>query len=145
MSDDQRPALAARIASVDDIASKLVDVPEWGGIQLLLKSPTLRRRFEYVSWKSQLEEEGTPDAMERLWLGALICCACDPETGDYAFTYEDMDLLAAKASVVVERLAFEAMSVMGLTKEAADGLKDDSSTTVSDDPSSTSQSASAEP
>lgn len=145
MSDGQRPALAARIATIDDIASKLVQVPEWGDVEFLMKSPTLRRRFEYVAWKNQLEEEGTSDAMERLWLGALICCACDPETEEHVFTYEDVDLLAAKASVVVERLAFEAMSVMGLTKESHDHLKDGSSTTANDGPSSTSQNGSDAP
>lgn len=132
---DSKPSLAARIAQADDIGSELVQVPEWG-VEILLKSPTLRRRFEYLAWRNEIEEEGSPEAMERLWLGALICVAHDPETGDPAFTFEDVDLLASKASVLVERVAFKAMTVMGLTKESSDFLSEGSSTAESEPTSS---------
>jgi hypothetical protein len=133
--------LASRIAEVDDLVERLVPVPEWG-VDLLYRTPTLRRRFQYLAWRDKIEAEGGP-ALERQWVGAIIAVACDPATGDYVFDWADIDVLASKHGPLVERLAVEAFEVMALTKQAADRGKDSSSSARTSNTRSRSRSGSA--
>lgn len=118
-------SLRDRIADVDDLIERDYEVPEWS-VKLKLRSPTLRRRHEYLAWRNEVERDGSPDALERMWAGAIVTVAVDPDTGEHAFTWDDVPLLAGKNAAVTEALAFACVEVMGLTPEVTDLGKDSS-------------------
>lgn len=130
MSDKNAAApasLADRLARVDDTYTETYTVDGWQ-LTFLLRSPTVRTRFAFQAWRDEVKDDPA-QLEERTWLGAIIACACDPETGDRAFTWADVDLLASKNPNVLVPFGVECLKVMGMTNGVSEDLKGSTSPT----------------
>ena len=131
--------LASAIFAHDlDLASEIIDVPEWG-VKLKVLEPTADRRADLA--QTFIASDGDDSArMKRLYPALLIACVVDPEDDTAVFSPEDAYRLMQKEGRLVEKLAQASMKVCGFTSEADGDPKGDSSVTSSDDPSTTSPS-----
>lgn len=117
-----------------DLASEIVDVPEWG-VKLKVLEPTAARRAELA--QQFIAGDGDDAAKMKAYYPALLISMCvDPDDDTPVFSPEDAGRLMEREGRIVEELAQAAMRVAGFTAEAVEGPKDGSSVTLSDDPSS---------
>lgn len=134
--------LRDRIRASHDRTAEVVDVPEWDGVKLEFRSPTVNERAALLRLQAQGEDgEAEVDRAER-WAAfypeILIRTAFDPETGEPAFTEDDADWLRERDFLVMDRLAVVALKVCGMSSDAEEDLGKGSSTTPSTDSSSSS-------
>lgn len=87
-----------------------VTVPEWG-VELELRGITVKQRADLLQYADT--GDGEPD-MVRFGPMLLVVAAHDPETGEAAFSADDVDWLAEQPAGVVDRLVGDAMRVSGL-------------------------------
>lgn len=128
-----RDSLRERIFSAVDFTEDLVDVPAWD-CKILLRSPSLRRRMEWDHYRRTTlagESTDTPRFQLSLNVGALVMCACVPDTGEPMFTMADVDMLAERADRVVLDLAEQCWALIAANAEAVEAGKGTSSTTPS--------------
>lgn len=120
-------SLRDQIRAAKDIEHQLVEVPEWD-VVVEMRTPTVRARGEMIS--EFMKDNGTIDYV-RMYPSLVIACAYDPETGDKAFTLEDLDWLAEKSAKALERLGEVAVELSGMEKaaERLDAGKDASTPT----------------
>lgn len=122
-------SLRDKILAASDIASEVVEVPEWGvTIEVRGMSASDRARM--------LDRAVRDDGKVRVadMYPALLIAAChDPESGERVFDESDWDAISAKSGLAVERIAGIAMSLSGMTPQAVDALGGDSSDSPNDD------------
>lgn len=112
--------LRAKILEASDLTHEDVVVPEWG-VTVRVVSPTVRERARIVS--SFMGPDGKPD-LEAMYPALVIATATDPKSGERLFTEADADALADKNGRAMERVAKAAMTVAGMSEDAADLGKD---------------------
>jgi hypothetical protein len=98
----------------DDLVSELVDVPEWG-VTIELRTPTVARRGELIS--EFISENGKIDYV-RMYPALVVSTACVPGTEEPLFSREDIEALANKSSLAMERLGKVAVQLSGLDDAA---------------------------
>ena len=128
-------AIRKQILASEDQTENSIVVPEWGGVALLLLSPSAKRRAAmiatFTTTETGIDGERTAEVNTQAMLPSLvIACAHDPATREPVFTEADLDSLAEKNGAVVERVGLACMVIAG---------KDDSSTIQSDGTGSVSQ------
>jgi len=115
---------ASQILSAQDIATKEVDVPEWGG-SILIKQLTRGQQDEYL--KRQFGSRMKQDAKARtqeLDLSnmyghdayLLVCSVCD-ESGKSLFTASQIDALKQKNGEIIGRIAKEILQFSGMVED----------------------------
>lgn len=112
-----------RIAAVQGGNTERVRVPEWDDIELEFRPITVKQRADIMALAEQ--EDGEPDSV-RFGLLLIVASAHDPDSGEEAFTPDDVDMLAAQSAGVMDRLAIAAARVSGLADGAGEAGKDDS-------------------
>lgn len=121
--------LRDKILSYDDLVTQRVEVPEWGGLVVELRTPTVLTRGQLVA---QFMGDNAAVDYVRMYPSLIVATAYDPDTGEQLFTLDDMDALAGKSSKAMERLASVAMELAGMTDaDQIEAGKDDSMTTPS--------------
>lgn len=110
------------IAAADDITREIVDVPEWG-VKLELRSASGADRALLLKQTVNADGEPDADAWPLLWAYALVVSAYDPETGQRAFTFDDVPMLQTKQAGVLTRLGNRCLELSGLTPDAVEGAK----------------------
>lgn len=107
------------ILKADDRKGIEVSAPEWGGhVYLRPMSGTDRDDFEQ---RSADFSKGKREAMKGWRERLIVATACDDQ-GNPLFTKEDLPALAEKNSMVVVRLADEALAISGI---GADEVEDE--------------------
>ena len=101
-----------QIAQADDLPTKLVEVPEWGG-EVKIRSLTKQQQADVRS-KAIVDEMGTIDDT-KLELGILIEAIMEPK-----LTYDHLNLLRSKNADVVDRILGEVFILNALDKGAID-------------------------
>ena len=112
-----------RIAATNAYKSERVRVPEWDDVELEIRSISVKQRATLLEYADT--GDGTPD-MLRFAPMLLVCSVYDPESGEAAFTEDDVALLCEAPAGVVDRLTTLAMSVSGLGQDAVEAGKGDS-------------------
>ena len=112
-----------RIAAVSAYKSERVRIPEWDDIEVEIRSISVKQRAALLEYADT--GDGTPD-MLRFAPMLIVCSTYDPETGEAAFTADDVEMLCDASAGVVDRLATIAMRVSGLGQDAVELGKDDS-------------------
>ncbi len=111
--------LRDRIAAIEDRASTVVDVPEWG-CTLLLREMTGAQRDElaniWIEAQDGTRQRIPPGLRER----QIIAAAHDPDTGEPVFTLDDIEMLSSKSLDVLDRLAGEIDALSGTGAGAVD-------------------------
>jgi hypothetical protein len=114
-----------KILSADDLTSELVDVPEWD-VKIEVRSPTAKVRSHMISLAMRKDEDGDSTIdLESVYPQFLISCCFDPETGEKVFEDGDQDVINAKSSAPVERVAKACLRVAGLSDDTEKTLGKD--------------------
>ena len=107
--------LRDKILQFDDIEVETVTVPEWGGVTVELRTPTVQARGELIS--QFMKDTGKIDYV-RMYPALVVATSYDPETGEQLFTNDDVDALTLKSSKAMERLGEVAIKLSGLENAA---------------------------
>ena len=130
-------SLLETIRNADDTEKLLVEVPEWGGVKVELRSMSAAARMKLLKDAGALD--GETDAA-KMYPSMIIATAFDPDTGERLFSPDDESWLMEKSMTALDRLGTAAMQVSGLAPEAVEAGKDGSSTEATSDISTTSPS-----
>lgn len=128
-----RMSLRDKIKSTPDSSSEVIEIPEWD-VKLEVRSMTARVRARMLR-DCVDPDDGTMD-FEKLYPALLVACCYDPDSAEAVFGEADIEWINDKASGPVERLAQAGMRLSGLSREAVDAGKGDSSPSPTSDTSS---------
>ena len=104
-----RERAAARTTS-----TALVEVPEWD-VTVEVRSISVNKRREILN-------AGGGDTTD-VSLRMLVTAVFDPESGEPAFTVDDLEMLGEQDAALIDRLLAEVMGVSGATREAVEAGK----------------------
>ena len=128
MSTDSAAKLRAAILESDDLEVDVIDVPEWGGVKLELRSPDGDERSALVQmWTSEDDEMD----IAKMFPAMIAVCAYDPESGERVFDVADLELLRKKNGAVLQRVGMRCQHLAGMSAEALEDAKGGSSLTLS--------------
>ncbi len=123
-----------QILAMDDIETRDVEVPEWGGtVRIRGLSGVERDEYEANRWRRRGNKYEPNLANARANLVAL--CAVDEE-GKRIFTNEDVKALGRKSAAALDRLFDVAQELSQVSDEDIEELAGNFSETASDDSSS---------
>jgi hypothetical protein len=122
------------LAIQNDTPSEVVEVPEWGGIKVLVKGFTLGAKDDFLA--SILDKRTQEPDLRAFNVGLLVGCSYDPETGERLFSEIDVPVLKQKSAAAIDRLIQVGQRLSGLTEEAVDVAAKKSSSTTKDEPNS---------
>jgi hypothetical protein len=97
------------ILAADDRKRTLLDVPEWDGVRITLRSMTAAQNEAYVT---RVIQEKRTDARELL----ISLTACNDD-GTLIFSEDDVKKLGEKDDQVIQRVFEAAQAVNGLGKK----------------------------
>ncbi len=99
-----------QIKDADDLPSKIVSMPEWGG-DVKIKTMSARHRIEF-------EKRNTTAKTELETMVNLVMFSCVDEHNNLMFVQkEDFDFLAEKSAKALIRLFEEAVSMSTLSNK----------------------------
>jgi len=108
-----RNAILAR----DDLAIRIVEIPEWGG-HVLIRCMTAGERDDFeMAWK----RNSSNDIRARL----AVYTVCD-QAGKLLFTADDIPILTAKSSRALDRIFAAATIHNGMTESDVEELRKNS-------------------
>lgn len=125
------------VIAVDDLATEVVEVPEWGG-KVMVAELTGTDRDLYQLGLIQFSDDGKTtkltlqDATARLVAMSVV----DPETHERLFTDSDVEALGKKSSRALDRIYSVAQRLSALTDKDVEELVGNSEGPPSDDSSS---------
>lgn len=107
-------SLRDKILQATDIASEMVEIPEWGvTVEVRGMSGADRARiFEAVA-------DGGEVKASMLYAETVIATAYDPETGAHVFEESDVTALMQKSAQAIDRLAKVGLRLSGMEGEAS--------------------------
>jgi len=101
-----------QIKDVDDLPSKVVHMPEWGG-DIKLKTMSAKHRIEFERLNANTKTE-----LETII--HLIMFSCVNEDGSLMFEKEDYTFLSNKSAKSLMRLFSEAVDMSTLSEKSLD-------------------------
>lgn len=107
-------SLRDKILQAPDIASELVEVPEWGvTVEVRGMSGADRARiFDTIASDGEVKASA-------LYVETVIATAYDPETGAAIFEPSDITSLMQKSAQAIDRLAKVGLRLSGMEGEAS--------------------------
>ena len=108
------------IVAVVDIKTEVVEVPEWGGAVAVRGMTGLERdTFEQAMVKVSADGKREADLTN---MRAKLCAACivDQVTGDRLFSDADLQQLANKSSLALDRVFKVAQSINGMAPDSVE-------------------------
>jgi hypothetical protein len=113
--------LADKIREANDREEIILDVDAWG-VKIGIRSMTAKQRSD-MQQRWSVDGEQSP---ESLYENVLLFCCFDPETGEPAFTDEDLEwLLSEKSAQAIDVVATECLRVSGLASNSVDEVGKD--------------------
>lgn len=106
-------SLAEQILGTNDIAEKLVEIPEWG-VKVLIKGLTVAQVQQI---RNTSKRNGEVDE-SLITVHSIIATCYDPETGTRIFEPAHRDGLMAKNPGIITRLTKEIAELSKLTPDA---------------------------
>lgn len=103
------------ILRTDDTQRDTVTIPEWGGIELEVRSMTGKERARFL--ESFTDDQGRVQ-WEQLYPSLIIATCFDPESGERVFLPDDHDELNGKSGAALERIAKVGMRLSGMEKDS---------------------------
>ena len=113
-------SLRDKILAAEDIASELVEVPEWGCI--------IEVRGMNGADRSRILEAAASSEDGKIGIGSMyvetvIASAYDPDSGERIFTAADRDALMGKSASAIDRIATVGMRLSAMDAKATDDAK----------------------
>jgi hypothetical protein len=109
-----RRSIRDRIASVRPYKSEIVNVPEWDGVDIEVRSVTLGERQEIMA--EIMDEEGNAP-VARIMTQFIIACSFDPETGEKVFSHDDEEFVNSRNAGPADKIGTAAMKLSGMGKQ----------------------------
>lgn len=107
-----------QILGAKDLLVEVVDVPEWGeGAQVRVRGLTARERDDYEAGMLTFRGKKDPDVNMRDARARMIVMAVCDENGNRMFTDQDLNALAKRSAIPMDRLYTVAVRLSGITKE----------------------------
>lgn len=126
-------SLRDQILSHDDLPSRAVRVPEWGGVAVHVHTLTGAERDQYETEITAQTQPGQDAKTNLRGLKAkLLIRTVRDDQGQPVFGPEDVDLINAKSARAVARLFNVAAELNGLTKDDVEELAGNSEPDPSD-------------
>lgn len=122
------------LAIQNDTPSEIVEIPEWGGLKVLVKGFTLGAKDDFLA--SILDKKTNEPNLKAFNVGILVGTAHDPESGERLFSEEDVPVLKQKSAAAIDRLIQVGQRLSGLSEEAVDVAAKKSFSTTKDEPNS---------
>lgn len=101
------------ILNAPDLPEELVTVPEWGGVQLLVRGLTGKGRGIFMEQAANKTID-----LKRLQADLIIQTLFDPATKESVFKPEDCEALNGKSGVVLDRIFTIAQRLSGMAPDA---------------------------
>lgn len=114
-------ALRDEILGIKDCGEKVVTVPQWNGVKVLVKAFTAGTRYDLITQCSTVSDGEAEVNGKKLMIHTVIETAHDPKTGAKLFTVADYEALLAKNPGAIELLATTANQLSGT---GADSVED---------------------
>lgn len=115
--------LREQIAETNDESRTRITVPEWGNVDLEIRSMSAGDRAMMLN---RIMDDNGKLKTQHLYPQMLIKTVYDPTDGQPVFKSDDTDLINSKNASVVERIATAAMQTSGISEDAIEEKKDDS-------------------
>lgn len=118
-----------QVANADDLPTKHVPVPEWGG-DVIVRAFTSTQRDYYQ--KNHVRRIGTGDDVTlevnncHAW---IVCNCCMDDNGDRLFKDSDMAMLGRKNGEIIARIAKEVIDISGIGDKPVKDAEKNSETT----------------
>lgn len=96
--------LRETILAANDLRSEKVSVPEWGCEVLISELNAYDRDLITSEIMAVREKDGAPGIYKAHIITRLLAMAIRDEDGNQVFTQEDVEALAKKSGVVIDRL-----------------------------------------
>lgn len=109
----------AEILAASDLATEVVEVPEWGG-SVIVRTMTGAQRDAYEATLMTRTETGKLEVNTDNMRAKLLVVTLVDEAGNALFSATDLDAFAAKSSGVIERLVIVAQRLNGLNRGAVE-------------------------
>ena len=113
-----------QIKATNDIETRTVEVPEWGG-SVTVRSMTGKQRDAFEASFVQRTGKKTRVELHDIRAKLVAECAVD-EHGNRLFTLDDVIWLTEKSAAALERLAEAARDVSGMTDDDLEELQKNS-------------------
>ena len=97
-----------RIFAASDLGREVVECPEWGG-SVTVRGMTLGERDRFIA--------AVRNDVQHLPALLVALAAIDAKTGERLFSDEDVQALAEKSPVAIERVGAVALRLSGLNPE----------------------------
>lgn len=107
--------LRDQILAFDDIETRVVEVPEWGGVKVEIRTPSVAARGELIA---QFIRDDSKIDYVRMYPALVVATSHDPDTGERLFTNDDIEALKEKSSKAMERIGEVAIELSGMQNAA---------------------------
>jgi hypothetical protein len=109
------------ILDAQDLETREVAVPEWGG-EVLVRALTGEERDAFESSQVELNKNGSPKAnMENIRARLVVLCVIN-EDGERIFNRADIKLLGRKSAKALERVVNVCNELNGFSEEDVEAL-----------------------
>lgn len=119
-----------QILSADDLPTRTVNVPQWGG-DVLLKTLNGSEREELERLINEFKAKKIPGGNAVRAVAAALSCV--DEAGQLLFSKAEIPALAKKSGAALDLLLDEILDLNAMTKAAAKELEGNSESGQSDD------------
>lgn len=107
-----------------NLGQQIVKVKLWKNRKVLIRAMTGYERIEMNRRIGPRPAEQSEEALElrqrRICAAAVITCARDPQTGEKAFTWDDLDWMANQPIGLLDDLAGRAFDLSGIGADAVE-------------------------
>lgn len=118
--------LRAAILGLEDATNELVKIPEWGDLELEIRSLSGKERAALLQ---DAANNGGKIDLAKMYPDLVILSSHDPATGKRVFAAADRGAVGDKNGAALERIAQVAMRLSGLSEDAVPEAKGNSSDT----------------
>ena len=126
------PLSKDQILSANDLPTRTVPVPQWGG-DVILKTLNGSEREELERLINEFKSKGKIPGGKAVRAVAAAMSCVDENTGVRLFTNAEIPSLAKKSGAALDLLLDEILDLNGMTPEAAKELEGNSESDQSDD------------
>lgn len=113
-------SLRDKILAADDIASEIVEVPEW---DCLIEVRGMNGADRSRILETAASSEDGKIGIGSMYVETVIASAYDPDSGTRIFTEADRDVLMSKSASAIDRIATVGMRLSAMDAKATDNAK----------------------
>ena len=130
---DKKFLTKAEILAQDDLIYEDVQIPEWGGTWVRVRTINGSERDRFEASTVVRNGKKTTTNFENIRARLCLLCMVDPETGERLFQEEDTFPLGGKSAAALDRIFTVAQRLNGLRDEDVEELAKNSSAGQPDD------------